>query len=818
MCTAVNAQVSSTIQLKNGNTLTVEQNDLGMTTELRDARGVATKFQYDQKGRVLEEHSAERGLLQYTYDEAGNIVLQVNEGGLVFKREYDDKNRLTKHIMKQHGVDRKVNRRFYDNCENGEGKLCKAISDGHVTKYAYTLDGRVAKISTKYSEETNFETTRFTYDEKGQTEKVFYPTGLMVRYHYNDTGAVNKVTGRYNTGENSETFVIAKNIKFDPNSEKLTRLTFGNGLKTKLSYDSSNRLENTKTLQNDIVIDSSTYSRNSSGHVTEVSKLNTEDTLQYAYDESARLVKEQQGVDLSAQSLIEYSYDAVGNRLTRNDGQKTTSYTYASNANRLDQINRKTLSYDVMGNLISDRNGKRSFTYDVTNRMTEFHKNDELRASYEYNVFGQRIRKTLHRSLLGGSENHKTLNFAYTHDGWLLSEQGRNTNKQRTFARDYVWLYDRPIAQIERKIRADGTTLRTQVSYIHTDHLKTPRWATDENTNVVWRWKSDAFGKGKANRDVDGDGEKTAIHLRFPGQYFDRESGLYYNHHRDYDPDLGRYIQSDPIGLEGGINRYAYVEGNPVNFIDPTGLYACTNNGDDGLSVYTGEEIVSNAGEGIACSDGSGSGGSGSSLGAGIFGSGNGPSFQVASSGPGFSAAGANLSYVISLVLQELQSSLETFCEISKGAAKSMSDPLIPNPVDAIDHAMNNVNSGLRTNFPWVSIQTGASAFYYGGGGFNYGIYSHPNGQYGVFLTPAVGVGAGAEVHLTMAVHRNRPAGISGSFQGTGALLRGRLNSTLLDGIDNAFLGSFEAGISGGASLSATLNYTFAHSCGNYNE
>ena len=155
-----------------------------------------------------------------------------------------------------------------------------------------------------------------------------------------------------------------------------------------------------------------------------------------------------------------------------------------------------------------------------------------------------------------------------------MSEHGMNSQNARTFVREYVWLGARPIAQIERKIRANGTVRAAKITYIHADHLNTPRRATNEQGETVWRWAGDAFGAGQANRDVDGDGKKTVIRLRYPGQYYDRESGLFYNHNRDYDPKLGRYIQSDPIGLRGGINRYAYVGGNPVNFVDPSGRAA----------------------------------------------------------------------------------------------------------------------------------------------------------------------------------------------------------------------------------------------------
>jgi RHS repeat-associated protein len=110
-----------------------------------------------------------------------------------------------------------------------------------------------------------------------------------------------------------------------------------------------------------------------------------------------------------------------------------------------------------------------------------------------------------------------------------------------------------------------ATASLADLYYIHADHLATPKVLTDRNQNVVWRAHSTPFGAATTNG-------KVTFNLRFPGQYYDRETGFRYNYFRYYDPETGRYITSDPIGLRGGLNTYVYVGNNPLTRIDRTGL------------------------------------------------------------------------------------------------------------------------------------------------------------------------------------------------------------------------------------------------------
>ena len=180
-------------------------------------------------------------------------------------------------------------------------------------------------------------------------------------------------------------------------------------------------------------------------------------------------------------------------------------------------------------------------------------------ATCTYNAHRQRTSKTV---------NGQTTYYLYNQSGQLLAELDHSGQTMV----EYVWLGTQPLAMIHSG-RASAV-----VYYLHTDHHNTPQVVSDNQGTVVWRADYDAFGQATV-----ASGSPLTFNLRFPGQYFDSETGLHYNYYRDYDPSTGRYIQSDPIGLQGGLNTYAYVGGNPLRFTDPLGL-AYSPVGEHGVS------------------------------------------------------------------------------------------------------------------------------------------------------------------------------------------------------------------------------------------
>jgi RHS repeat-associated protein len=236
-----------------------------------------------------------------------------------------------------------------------------------------------------------------------------------------------------------------------------------------------------------------------------------------------------------------------------------SGYTVAATSNRLTSVSNPTRSfvYDSAGNTTSA--GSYTATYNLAGRLSTLSRGG-VTTTYAVDGFGRRVRKFDSRGVTN------TVLFVYDQQGQLLVEYS-NTGAP---IREYVWLGSTPVAMFVPN--PAGATLQPIVYYVHTDHLDTPRALLDTAGNLRWTWLAEPFGNTAPNANPAGLGAGT-MNLRHPGQYADAESGLFYNYFRDYDPSLGRYTQSDPIGLAGGINTYAYVEGNPMSLIDPMGLF-----------------------------------------------------------------------------------------------------------------------------------------------------------------------------------------------------------------------------------------------------
>jgi RHS repeat-associated protein len=188
-------------------------------------------------------------------------------------------------------------------------------------------------------------------------------------------------------------------------------------------------------------------------------------------------------------------------------------------------------------------------------------------ARYDYNAGGERIRTETYPST---GVTRVTL-ATYLPDGKLLGETVYNNNALAE-QREYVWMDDTPVAMHATKLGAGETVTDSQTYYLHTDHRDTPYEATNSAGTLVWLFLDDLSPSGEGYVVNMNGGPISPINLRFPGQYFDSEAWLNYNYHRHYWPQLGRYTQPDPTGLEGGLNPYLYANGNPLAFTDPLGL------------------------------------------------------------------------------------------------------------------------------------------------------------------------------------------------------------------------------------------------------
>lgn len=500
----------------NGKTTSYSYDVGDRVTRVVDPRGNATTYDYDGFGQLWRQVSPDSGTTSFAYDATGLLQSMTRASGVQTVYGYDGLNRLVSTTAG--GL---VQQATYDNCTNGAGRLCSVADATGTTSYSYTPEGEIAGRG--FSIGGTGYGLGYAYDGLGRLSAVVYPDGNRLNYGYTN----GQLSGATLTA-NGVTSSIATALTYRGGDESFTGWTSSNGLTNTLGYDGDGHL----TSINVPGVQSLAFGYDAADRITRITNgRDTTLTQDFQYDSVSRLTSVTSSADNEG-----FQYDANGNRTSQSVNGVIQAQGIAPVSNRLISTGTQALGYDANGNLTTV-DGVAQYHYDPFNRM-----DSATGATYYVNPEGQRLRKI---GALG------TTFFAPDHDGPMLAEYIDGGWV------DYIWINGRLIG------RAAGG----QVYAVHADQLGRPESATNASRSIVWSANNFAF-----DRQVVTEGFK--FNLGFPGQYYDVETNTWNNGYRDYRADLGRYVESDPVGLTGGRNTYAYVAGDPISKRDPLGLWS----------------------------------------------------------------------------------------------------------------------------------------------------------------------------------------------------------------------------------------------------
>ncbi|KAB0520030.1 type IV secretion protein Rhs [Pseudomonas extremorientalis] len=596
-------------QLPNGGIKRYRYDDLGRQIAREDEHGALTQYQWDSVGRLIRVLLPGGEFREYSYNPYGKITAERDEQGHVTRYEYADGLHLISRRINADGTQVKYR---YDNArlllteiENEVGETYRLQYhsngliqqetgfDGKRTAYVYDLNGNLQE-KTEHGDDGSQLVTRYQRDHAGRLIRKTLPDGNTVDYTYDRQGNLLGVED----GHWSLAYEYDSQNRLTAEHQGWGTLRYG--------YDACGHLQNLRLPDNNRL----TFNHDKGGHLATV-ELNGAVLTSHLF-KAGREQQRQQGQLLSHyqhdhqgrlfnQSIVDaegplyrrhYDYDKTGNltrlldtrkgehryhydplnRLTRADHtqgeQERFGHDPAGNllmhnrpgpdivaGNRLMIQGDHHYDYDAFGNLIRERRGKghqlvTEYRYDCQHRLIGIKTPNGQTASYCYDPFGRRISKTV---------DGITTEFFWQGDK-LIAEHHADRHRSYLYEPDSF----RPLALLE-----GFGPKETKPYHYQLDHLGTPQELTAPDGEIVWCAHYRAYGE-ITRLDIG----KVDNPLRFQGQYFDQESGLHYNRHRYYNPDVGRYLTPDPVKLAGGINTYQYVP-NPTGWIDPLGLNGC---------------------------------------------------------------------------------------------------------------------------------------------------------------------------------------------------------------------------------------------------
>jgi len=593
-----------------GTAETFTYNPYGQVLTHTDGKGQTTRLLRTARGLPSSRQDAKGQRIRYEYDKAIRLTALVNENNATYSFAYDASDRLTEEVR----VDNLTRRFSYDAGghlirldeigygENGErperdtvferdaiGRLMAKLNRDARQEYAYDEADRLLSIQrhpTGMSKQLGIaeEKLEYSYDLLGRLTEEITPAGTL-GYEYDPLSNLNtltlpdsrKVNHLYYGSGHLHQLNLDGQVISDMERDDLHREVYRTQgkLTSCFGYDAMGR----KAWQFASTLPAGKLSQvHNTGINTSLLVEHAYNPIhrRYQYDPAGELVRTLDKL----RGEIKYEYEANGQLHSRDTGSLVGSeeFRYDPAANRLD-FNARQLEkvkdnrikrwrdqeyrYDPWGNLIEKRSGHsklQSFSYDCENRLvhaeTLVNGKRESTGAYRYDSLGRRVAKVAE---IDGTTEQK-------HFLW----QGLRMLREETPGQSILYFYEpgsyAPLARVDQ---AEGE--EQKVYYFHTDQIGTPLELTDSEGGIVWQATYRSWGavEDLAVNEVEQN-------LRFQGQYWDAETGLHYNTFRYYDPEVGRFVTQDPIGLLGGFNLYSYAP-NTSRWLDPLGWCVSTN-------------------------------------------------------------------------------------------------------------------------------------------------------------------------------------------------------------------------------------------------
>lgn len=506
----------------------------GNLIEFRDQKNHVYRYSYDRLNRVVQEVNPLQAPVHYEYDAANNLTRYIDATGNVFEYTYDGEGR--RRSAKQFSVDNLLQAKKTASFDYDSAGSLIGWQDGNKSSVlSYDKQGRLIGEIVNFGDFSAGYT--YSYGKNGLTEGYQGPDQVLYTYSYDSSYRLTSVSIP-NVGS------ITINSFF---GREVAEVTFPGGVNRKIEYDGTSLMKKSTVVDSaGNTIENSFYIRDKNRNVVEIGDATVVREYQYTQQNWLASVKRtERNGDENAQIFQKVlSWDKAGNLSYSGEEWQYNAW------NQLISRPGYSYSYDANGNqtLADGPNGQRLYHYDLEDRLVKVTDGlGALIAEYAYDPLGRRIWKKTATTERYYLYNSAGLAAELGSDGEVVSTYGFLPGAD--FSSDPIFLTQ------------DGH----HYFYIN-NQIGSPISLIDKSGNIVWSAEYNELGKATVLV------EAIKNPLRNPGQYEDEETGIYYNYFRDFDPGAGRYLQTDPIGLAGGTNTYAYARGNPITYFDPKGL------------------------------------------------------------------------------------------------------------------------------------------------------------------------------------------------------------------------------------------------------